>query len=54
MFPVFDKWLADYSNTFVKTSLKAGETMELVFTYLLKEGETVYSIDFWGSGHASD
>ncbi len=45
--------IADYSNTYVKTSFKAGETMELIFTYLLNEGETVYSIDFWGSGHTS-
>ena len=46
--------IADYSNTYVKTSLKVGETMELIFTYLLNEGETVYRIDFWGSGHDLD
>ncbi len=46
--------IADYSNSYVKASLKVGETMELIFTYFLNEDETVYKIDFWGDGYPAD
>lgn len=46
--------IADFSNSFVSTSFKAGESVELTFTYFLKEYGNVYNIDFWGSSHVSD
>lgn len=42
--------IVDYDNEYSVKLFESGETKEFTLSYLLQEGESVWKVDFWGSG----